>query len=70
MGAIRHYRFYGLVGTMILNAENVVCVDDRQASSEARARLGPSVFDAIEVWQGARRVSRHERSIQGALLEG
>jgi hypothetical protein len=67
---MQHYRFYGLVGTKILNAENVQCADDKQASSEAEARLGPSTFDAIEVWQGARRVCRHERSIQGAVLHG
>ena len=66
-----HYRFYGLVGTMILNAEDVLCADDRHASMEAEIRLGPSTFDAIEVWQGTRVVCRHERSTHGvALLPG
>lgn len=68
---MQHYRFYGLVGTMILNAENVLCADDEAASDEARRRLAQcgSDFDAIEVWQGARLVCRHERSTQGAMIE-
>jgi hypothetical protein len=65
---MQHYRFYGLVGTMILHAEDVLCANDSQASVEAQARLGPSAFDAIEVWQGTRVVCRHERSTHGAAL--
>lgn len=68
---MQHYRFYGLVGTMILNAENVLCADDDAASSEARRRLelSGSSYDAIEVWQGTRLVCRHDRSTQGAPVE-
>ena len=68
---MQHYRFYGLVGTMILNAENVLCADDDAASDEGRRRLeqAGSSFDAIEVWQGTRLVCRHDRSSHGASAE-
>ena len=68
---MQHYRFYALVGTMILNAENVLCADDEAASGEARRRLeqSGSGFDAVEVWQGTRLVCRHDRSAQGDPVE-
>ncbi len=68
---MQHYRLYGLVGTMIINADNVLCANDEAASIEARRRLAQAgtTFDAIEVWQGARRVCRHERSTHGTALE-
>ncbi len=59
-----HYRFYGMVGTMIINAENVLCDDDEDAGRRATTRLAETgaTYDAFEVWQGTRLVCRHERT--------
>jgi hypothetical protein len=59
-----HYRFYFMVGTMIMQAEDVTCPGDDDAMGLALERLGAteSSYDAIEVWQAARQVCRHERA--------
>lgn len=59
-----HYRFYGMVGTMIISAENAQCADDAEASGRALSLLddADATYDAIEAWQGARLVCRHERA--------
>ena len=61
---MQHYRFYLMVGTKIMRGEDLVCAGDDDASAEAERRLRttePS-YDAVEVWQGVRRVCRHERA--------
>jgi hypothetical protein len=65
MGLIMvHYRFYGMVGTMIINAQDVSCDDDEDAGRRARELLDENgaTYDAFEAWQGARLVCRHERA--------
>lgn len=59
-----HYRFYFMIGTKIMQGEDVTCADDDDANREAERRLrtGDPVYDAIEVWQGARPVCRLERA--------
>lgn len=61
---MQNYRFYFLVGTKIMRAEDAASADDRDASVQAEHRLRAidTDYDAIEVWQGARRVCRHERA--------
>lgn len=58
-----HYRFYLMVGTMIMRGDHVACADDADASSQAERCLDDAqpTYDAIEVWHGTRLVCRHER---------
>jgi hypothetical protein len=59
-----HYRFYFMIGTMIMQGEDVTCSGDDDAMAMAMERLGAtaSSCEAIEVWQGTRQVCRHERT--------
>jgi hypothetical protein len=57
------YRFYLMVGTTIIAREERDCDDDRAAAERAAQWLSEAgaTYDAIEVWDRARRVLRHER---------
>jgi hypothetical protein len=59
------YRFYLMVGTMIIVREDASCDDDVAAQDWADRRLRETgaMYDAIEVWDGARRVCRTERRV-------
>ncbi|HUK58304.1 MAG TPA: hypothetical protein VLV50_03660 [Stellaceae bacterium] len=59
------YRFYLIVGSMIMEREETLCADDREAHDRADRRLRETGarYDAIEAWDGVRRVCRIERSI-------
>ena len=61
---MQHYRFYLMVGSKIMRGEDVACAGDDDAGREAERRLRTTEpgYDAIEVWQGVRRVWRHERT--------
>lgn len=61
---MQHYRFYLMLGTKIMRGEDVACADDGDAAAQAESRLRTEEpgYDAIEVWQGTRRVWRHERA--------
>ena len=59
-----HYRFYRLLGNRIVQGEDLELPDDEAAEREAVARLataGASACEAIEIWQGRRRVA-HTRA--------
>lgn len=61
---MQHYRFYLMVGTKIMRGEDFACAGDDDAGLEAERRLRTTEpgYDAIEVWQGTRRVWRYERA--------
>ena len=57
------YRFYLMAGKMILAREDANCADDGEARDYAERRLRETgaMYDAVEVWDGTRRVCRAER---------
>ncbi len=59
------YRFYLIVGSMIIAREDAAYANDEEAQLHADRRLRETgvTYDAIEVWDGTRRVCRTERTI-------
>ena len=66
-----HYRFYVLIGTMIVQGDDRECVNDGVACAEAERRVssGELCGDAIEVWCGARLVRRFDKPPPGGTGE-
>ncbi len=64
-GEMASYRFYLMVGTMIIAREDAACGSDGEAQDHADRRLRETgaTYDAIEVWDGARHVCRTERRV-------
>jgi hypothetical protein len=63
------YRCYLVKDGHIASVQNLYhCRDDAEASGAAMIILGERpVFDAIEVWDRARKVSRHQRAEKGTI---
>jgi len=59
------YRFYLIIGSMIIAREDAACANDDAAHDYADRRLREtgSTYDAVEVWDGTRRVCRTERRV-------
>jgi hypothetical protein len=57
---LAHYRFYHMSGHRIVRAEVHECADDAAAEARGAAILAataPQDCDAVDVWQGDRRIA-------------